>query len=144
MSRRSHLVGTIPAPGAREAMEMALDELGPTLDMLPDGETGERLDWVRQIIEGMRENPDVELAREGDWTDYDDSPQFRVKRGHKLRGDSIDLGYARFFRESYPVFQAVVAERGMPESRRKSRSGSSVSESQRAITLRGTPIRPSV
>ena len=113
MTRRSHLVGTVPATGPREAMELALSELGPSLDMLPDGETGARLDWVRQIIEGLRENPDVELRREGDWSDYGNSPLFRVKRGHRLRAEFVDLGYARFYRESRPIFDELAAEHGL-------------------------------
>jgi hypothetical protein len=94
-------------------MELAVSELGPTLDMLPDGETGERLNWVQKIIEGMRENPDVELVHEGDWSEYDKLPRFRVKRGHRLRPESIDLGYARFFRESFPLFEELTAAQGL-------------------------------
>jgi len=109
ISRRSHLVGTIPAPGPRAAMELALSELGPTVDMLPDGETGERLNWIQKIVEQFRSHPDVELAREGDWSEYDRTPLFRVKRGHRLRPEVIDLGYARFFRESFPLFEELTA-----------------------------------
>jgi hypothetical protein len=112
MSRGTHLVGTIPAPGPREAMELAITELGSTLDMLPDGETGERLNWVQQVIEKMRQHPDIELVRQGDWSEYDKTPRFRVKRGHRLDPESIDLGYARFFRESFPIFEQLTAGRG--------------------------------
>ena len=115
MSRRTHLVGTIPAPGPREAMELAISELGATVDMLPDGETGERLNWIQKIIEAMREHPDVELVREGDWSEYDKTPRFRVKRGRRLRGETIDLGYARFFRESFPLFEELTGAQGLSE-----------------------------
>jgi len=96
-------------------MELALSELGPTVDMLPDGETGERLNWIQKIIEGMREHPDIELVQEGDWSEYDKTPRFRVKRGHRLRGETIDLGYARFFGESFPIFEELTAAGGLAD-----------------------------
>ena len=116
MSRRSHLVGTIPAPGAREAMDDGPGRAGIRASTcFPTARRGS--DWTGsgRSSRGCAQNPDVELARDGDWTDYDDSPQFRVKRGHRLEGDSIDLGYARFFRESRPIFQQLVSERGLTD-----------------------------
>jgi hypothetical protein len=38
--RRAHLVGSIPAGSAEEAMRLAVKRLGPELEYLPDGETG--------------------------------------------------------------------------------------------------------
>ena len=38
--RRAHLVGSIPAATAAEAMRLAVKRLGPELHYLPDGETG--------------------------------------------------------------------------------------------------------
>lgn len=113
--RRSHLVGTIPAPGPREAMELALDELGPSLDMLPDGETGQRLNWVKEFIDNLRQHPDLELTEEGDWSEYDDIPRFKVKRGHTLRAETLDMGYARFYRESAPIYRELLSGRDAAE-----------------------------
>ena len=33
----------------------------------------------------MRGHPDLELKKEGDWSDYDKTPVLRVRRGHTLR-----------------------------------------------------------
>ena len=52
--RRAHLVGSIPAGSAEEAMRLAVKRLGPELDYLPDGETGMRRNWVLGMIEGFR------------------------------------------------------------------------------------------
>lgn len=49
----------------------ALDVLGPYLRTLPDGETGERRNWIISIVEGLRAHPDLELRKPGDWSDYD-------------------------------------------------------------------------
>jgi hypothetical protein len=52
--RRAHLVGSIPAGSAEEAMRLAVKRLGPELDYLPDGETGIRRNWILGMIEGFR------------------------------------------------------------------------------------------
>lgn len=92
MSRFAHLVGSIPRGSAEEAMAAALERLGPHLRWLPDGETGERQDWVVHIIDSFRRHPDLELVREGGWSDYDDIPRFRVRRGSALSAESLDSG----------------------------------------------------
>ena len=46
MSRRVHLVGSVPLAGAREVFTVVGRELGPHLTRIPDGETGERSDWI--------------------------------------------------------------------------------------------------
>jgi len=60
--RHAHLVGSLPGATAREAMSRALDLLGPHLTSLPDGETGERRNWILSVIEGLRDHPDLDLA----------------------------------------------------------------------------------
>src|SRR5437763_1093109 len=55
--RRAHLVGSIPAATAAEAMRLAVKRLGPELDYLPDGETGVRRNWILGMIEGFRTHP---------------------------------------------------------------------------------------
>ena len=110
--RLAHLVGSIPADSGSAAMELACEHLDGTLRWLPDGETGERFHWVIHIIEGLRTHPDLEVASDGDWSDYDKVLQFRVRRGHKLRGETLDFGHVSAFRESYPEFKRRRAEIG--------------------------------
>ncbi|MDQ2961314.1 MAG: hypothetical protein M3R48_09765, partial [Candidatus Dormibacteraeota bacterium] len=78
MTRAAHLVGSIPADDANDAMRLALRHLGPQLSCLPDGETGDRHHWVIHIIDGLRSHPDLELKKDGDWSAYDKTPVFRV------------------------------------------------------------------
>jgi hypothetical protein len=100
-------VGSIPAPDAEQAMAEALTRLGPQLHALPDGETGERRNWIIHILESFRQHTDLELAKDGDYSDYQKLPRFRVRRGHKLSGDRLELGYASNFRASFPTFKAM-------------------------------------
>jgi hypothetical protein len=106
-TREAHLVGSLPGSSAAEAMGMALDILGPFLHSLPDGETGERRNWILSIVEQLRAHPDLELQREGDWSDYDRTPRFRVRRGHRLFGATLDLGHVAAVRETFPVFEKL-------------------------------------
>jgi hypothetical protein len=110
--RLAHLVGSIPAESGVAAMELAHEHLDGTMRWLPDGETGDRFHWVIHIIEGLRGHPDLEVATDGDFSDYDHLLQFRVRKGHKLRGDTLDFGHVQAFRESYEEFKRVRAEIG--------------------------------
>jgi len=109
-SRGALLVGSVPAATAEEAMSEALTRLGARLQTLPDGETGERKNWIIHIVESFRSHPDLEVAKEGDWSDYNKTPRFKVRSGRKPTADKLDLGYLRAFRSSYPVFQAARAK----------------------------------
>jgi hypothetical protein len=112
--RRAHLVGSLPGDSAEEAMRAAVERLGPDLDYLPDGETGERRNWVISMIESFRKHPDLRVTKEGDWSDYDKLPRFAVRPGHKFYGASIDLGLTAAVQQALPVYQAIKAEEAAP------------------------------
>ena len=79
--RHVHLVGTVPADDAKAAFELFATELGDRLPpWVPDGETGDRLNWIQRIIESLRSHPDLRLARDGDWSDYGKTPASRWHR----------------------------------------------------------------
>jgi hypothetical protein len=96
-------------------MTQALQELGPHLRYLPDGETGERDQWVVSMIETLRANPDLEVRREGSWTSYKDQLNFAVRRGHQLRGDSMDFGIVAAYQGSWPVFAKLREQYHQPD-----------------------------
>lgn len=110
--RRALLIGSIPGDSGEQAMSQALRELGPHLDYLPDGETGDRDTWVVGAIKSLRDHPGLEVKNEGDWSTYENQLNFKIKKGHTLTGDELDLGLAKAFRESYPVFQRLREEHG--------------------------------
>jgi len=92
-------------------MEAALTRLGPYLLTLSDGETGQRAWWVGACIANMAGNPALEPAGggQGDFSSYDDVPQFRLRDGAVLSAASVEacLPYEAAFTGSYPVFREL-------------------------------------
>jgi hypothetical protein len=111
--RKSLLVGSIPASDAQQAVELALEALGPELLAIPDGETGERKAWVANIVNGLATNPAVKLKKAGGWTSYDDRPVFKLRRGQSLTADSLELGYHQAYLDSQPVVAAALRDHGL-------------------------------
>lgn len=116
-TRGSMLVGSIPARDARAAMELAADALSPHLRWLPDGETGARSRWIVNVIESLRAHPSFRVAKEGNWTDYQDRPVFKLRRDIPLDPATLDLGTHAAYRESRPAFDAVRTATARPDLR---------------------------
>lgn len=114
VTRRAHLVGSLPGASELDAMKLAMSRLGPSLATLPDGETGERRNWIISMVEALRHHPDLELVKEGNWSDYDRVPRFRVRPGHRLYGASLDLGIDRAAFAARSIFLALRAEHEQP------------------------------
>lgn len=64
MTRHVHLVGSVPMMSAEEVFASVSAELGPYLKRLPDGETGERLNWVGHLERVFAANPALERTDE--------------------------------------------------------------------------------
>lgn len=112
--RRVHLVGTIPAESTSAALELVDATVGQkSVDWLPDGETGNRRDWIGRLVENLRRQPDLKVVKDGDWSDYDATPGFRVKKGHVF--DYVELDYFEHFEESWPIFQETRTKMGRPD-----------------------------
>jgi hypothetical protein len=117
MGRKAHLVGAWPGRDPEHAMELALSRLGPHLDRMSDGETGDRHLWITPAIEKFRANPDVEMVHDGDWSDYENTALFRVRDGVTLNPDNIRLPYALAFENSFPSFLVMRERFGRPDLR---------------------------
>jgi hypothetical protein len=62
--RGVHLVGSVPLCNAREVFSLVSDVLGPHLKRIPDGETGERSDWITWLEPAFAQNPALERSNE--------------------------------------------------------------------------------
>jgi methionine synthase II (cobalamin-independent) len=62
--RNVHLVGSIPLADARAVFETVSAVLGPRLLRIPDGETGQRSDWISWLEPVFADNPAFEQSQE--------------------------------------------------------------------------------
>jgi hypothetical protein len=63
-SRHVHLVGSVPLADARTVFETVSATLGSRLRRIPDGETGERSDWIAHLESVFASNPALEKSDE--------------------------------------------------------------------------------
>jgi hypothetical protein len=104
-------------------MAQMLDYLGPTLQLLPDGENGTadipgRADWIAPELGAVPGLPGVITHNaQARYASYDDVPWFEATG--PLTADDFDLVVIlqRAFQVSYPVFRALRDERGFPRLR---------------------------
>lgn len=121
-----HLVGSLPFDSAEAAMRTTATQLAGLLSSIPDGEVGERRNWVRylplriyschpQLIETS--NPDTaSILQSGDTHTTAAKPAawtFSIRPGESLVFD--DLHYGTFAIDSYRVFSKLRAEGVIPE-----------------------------
>ncbi|WP_051571473.1 hypothetical protein [Cryptosporangium arvum] len=98
-------MGSIPAADAAEAMRLAVDHLRGRLDYLSDGETGERSQWIMNVLDDFRHHPALEISRPGDFSGYDTVPRYRVRPGERLYGATLELGITEAARAAYPIYR---------------------------------------
>lgn len=117
----AHLVGSVPRDSAAEVIETCTHHLGAHLAAIPDGETGNRLDWTTfQAVHVFHPNPALETVSQpasfaenpNAWRPSDleeDAWIFRVRDGVGMpHFDS--LGYVETAVESYEVFKELRAQ----------------------------------
>jgi hypothetical protein len=113
-----HLCGSVPLPSAHAVFEAAAEALGPRLRRYPDGETGDRLDWLQWQGRFLRQSPDLEEI-------VSDSPyrgkqiQYRPRPGIEAQAVRLEsLGYADTAIQSYAIFAALKRDGRIPEDAR--------------------------
>lgn len=106
MPRGIMLVGSVPLADSAEVFDMVGERLGPLIARIPDGETGERIHFIRFQDEVMTSTDWLE--RRGDWMVAGKaSPLYGLKPG--VSPDEVDfgpLGYAKAAIASYEDFKA--------------------------------------
>ena len=108
MSHQVHLVGSVPLPDARAVFATVSAALGPHLRSIPDGETGERLDWITWLEPVFARHPAFEPSGEtfqlhGGLARKD--KRYRLKPGASIADVRFDnIFYADNAIKSYAVF----------------------------------------
>jgi methionine synthase II (cobalamin-independent) len=118
MTRQVYLVGSVPLANSAEVFTTVSAALGPHLVTLPDGETGERLDWITWLEPIFADNPAFEPSGEtfqlhSGITRKD--RRYRLKPGVSISNVRFDnLFYADIAIRSYAVFAELKRQGKIP------------------------------
>lgn len=119
MTRDVLLIGSVPLDTAGNVFATASRELGSLLRRIPDGECGERLNWVSWQSAAFERIPFVEHSEEDQTGDGPKGPQFRVRPGFPTAAVQFGpLGYAAAAAESYQAFERAKKSGDIPADMR--------------------------
>jgi hypothetical protein len=117
MPRDVHLVGSVPMASAREVFETVSAALGARLKRIPDGETGERLDWIVWLEKVFADSEALEKSDEQFRVHASAPPRtrYRLKPGKAAADVRFDnLFYADIALRSYRDFVGLKREGKIP------------------------------
>jgi hypothetical protein len=113
MPRHVHLVGSVPLADAREVFETTSAVLGPRLKRIPDGETGERSDWITWLEPAFADNPALEKSDELFRLHATGTARIRYRLRPGKKASDVTFGnlfYADIAEQSYADFAALKAQ----------------------------------
>ena len=109
-----HLVGSIPFDTCNEVFSEIASNLAGYVRRIPDGETGERSNWVGWQVPKLLANPNLEMADTDEA--YTGQRLIRLREGADAGAlDLAELGYADEAQRSYEQFEAQVTTGEIPE-----------------------------
>ena len=96
--RPVHLVGSVPLRDAREVFTTVSGVLGQRLKRIPDGETGERSDWITWLEPAFADNPSLEKSDELFRVHATGTARIRYKlRAGKTAVSAVVTSFSRVF-----------------------------------------------
>jgi hypothetical protein len=117
--RHVHLVGSVPLRDAREVFTTVSAALGPRLRRIPDGETGERSDWITWLEPAFATNPALEKSDELFRIHATGTARirYRLRAGMSVRDVRFDnLFYADIAKASYAEFAELKRQGLVPQT----------------------------
>ena len=115
----AHLVGSVPLMTQSDVFAAVAGKLGSVIHRIPDGETGERTNWIRWQVHAFNGCPQLELetsdsARQG-YQDKLARPLFKLRDGaDPAKVELPALGFEREAIKSYGVFAQMQAAGRVP------------------------------
>ena len=109
-ARGVYLVGSVPMPSAQDVFEQVSAALGPRIKRIPDGETGERADWITWLEPVFSTHP--AFRKSGEFFRVHATgtgrERYTLKPGTTTQDIHFDnLFYADIARQSYAVFRRL-------------------------------------
>ena len=115
--RNVHLVGSVPLANAHDVFAAVSRALGPRLRRIPDGETGERSDWIAHLEPIFAEHPALEKSDEV-FRLHASAPgrtRYRLRPGATVKDVTFgNLFYADTALRSYEVFARLKQQGTIP------------------------------
>ncbi len=112
MKQGLYLVGSVPFASTSDVFEQISAEFGTRIGQIPDGEVGERIDWITHLESLFRDNPSFEPSGET-FAVHGNSKRrerYQLRAGVKASDVTFgDLGYRRHALASYASFQLLKA-----------------------------------
>jgi hypothetical protein len=102
----------VPFESTRKVFETIGTEFGARIGQIPDGETGERIDWITHLESLFRDNPSFEPSGETFAVHGQSKRRERYKLRAGVKAQDVkfgDLGYRRHALASYESFKALKA-----------------------------------
>ena len=116
--RGVHLNGSVPLTNSEEVFRTASSILGGRLRRIPDGETGDRTNWISWQIQFFAANPSFEIVQP-DRVAYVPQPTAKL-RPHVTANEIVfnNIGYADAAIASYAVFSRLKQDGVIPANYR--------------------------
>ena len=115
--RNVHLVGSVPLANAHDVFVAVSAALGPRLLRIPDGETGERSDWIAHLEPIFADHPALEKSDEV-FRLHSSAPgrtRYRLRPGAAAKDVTFgNLLYADTALRSYEVFARLKQQGTIP------------------------------
>lgn len=113
--RYVHLVGSVPLRNAREVFATVSGVLGSRLKRIPDGETGERSDWITWLEPAFSQNSALEKSDELFRVHATGTARIRYRLRAGKSVNDVRLFYADIAKASYDEFAALKREGVVPK-----------------------------
>lgn len=110
-----HFNGSVNLADARAVFTEITRRVPHGLRRLPDGETGERSNWILFQLQRFAESAQLVQSARSDHVDYDALPRFELAGGATALDVSWpDLGYAHAYQNSYETFRSLKNSGAIP------------------------------
>jgi hypothetical protein len=113
--RPIHVVGSVPLSCATEVFKRLSDLIGTRLKRMPDGETGDRLNWIMIQSEPFKQATNLEVDGERIMPGGRNPRYKRTPGRHTEEVSFPALGYSRNAIESYQIFKELKARGRIPK-----------------------------
>ena len=121
MARNIYLVGSVPLASTSEVYETVGAAFGERIRQIPDGEVGERSDWITHLVTLFRDNPAFEDSDEVFGVHSEAAKYRRYRLCPGVRSEDVEfgnLGYADTALKSYDEFSRAREAGNIPQGTR--------------------------